>query len=192
MRIIGLTGQTGAGKSTVAKILEKQGYYHIDADLIAKQVIDGDCEVKTSLCGFFGEDVLSDDGAVNRQILAKRAFSSAENTEKLSELTHPAVVKRIEEIIAEKESENCIGAVVDAIGLFESGLYRLCEKNICVVADEEIRLKRIMSRDNISRESAQQRISAQKDEAYFVSRCETVIRNNPPCDLEKQIREIFK
>lgn len=126
MKIIGLTGQTGAGKSTVAKLLEKFGYYHIDADRIAKDVINADKTVIGALAKEFGDDIVLPDGTVDRKLLAKRAFSSKRNTERLSEITHPAVAEYIKGIILQKQGENAVGVTVDAIGLFESGLSKLC------------------------------------------------------------------
>lgn len=191
VKIIGLTGQTGAGKSTVARALEKIGYYHIDADLVAKEVINGDKAVISALAREYGEDIALPDGGVDRKLLAKRAFSSKEKTERLSEITHPAVVRRIKSIISQKEQENALGVTVDAIGLFESGLSSLCDINVCVVAPEEIRLERIINRDKISLEGARQRISAQKGEDFFLANADKVIKNYPPYGLSEQIKEII-
>lgn len=191
MKIIGLTGQTGAGKSTVAKLLEKFGYYHIDADRIAKDVINADKTVIGALAKEFGDDIVLSDGTVDRKLLAKRAFSSKRNTERLSEITHPAVAEYIKGIILQKQGENAVGVTVDAIGLFESGLSKLCDINICVVAPEEIRLDRIIKRDKISFESASRRISAQKDSEFFLANADRVIKNYPPYGLSEQIKEII-
>ena len=191
MKIIGLTGQTGAGKSTVAKALEKSGYYHIDADRVAKDVINADSGVIAALSREFGKDIVLPDGTVDRKLLAKRAFSSKQETEKLSLITHPAVVEHIKGIISEKANENALGVTVDAIGLFESGLSKLCDINICVVAPEEIRLDRIIKRDKISLESARQRVSAQKGEDFFLANADRVVKNYPPYGLSEQIEEII-
>ncbi len=191
MKIIGLTGQTGAGKSTVAKALEKSGYYHIDADRVARDVINADKGVIVALSREYGADIVLPDGTVDRKLLAKRAFSSKQNTERLSEITHPTVVKYIRDIISQKEKENIPGVTVDAIGLFESGLSKICDTNICVVAPEEIRLDRIIKRDKISLESARQRISAQKSEDFFLANADRVVKNYPPYGLSEQIKEII-
>ena len=191
MKIIGLTGQTGAGKSTVAKALEKSGYYHIDADRVARDVINADKGVIAALSREFGADIVLPDGTVDRKLLAKRAFSSKQNTERLSETTHPAVVEYIKGIISKKEKENIPGVTVDAIGLFESGLAEICDTNVCVVAPEEIRLDRIIKRDKISLESARQRISAQKGEDFFLANADRVVKNYAPYGLSEQIKEII-
>ena len=191
MKIIGLTGQTGAGKSTVAKALEKSGYYHIDADRVARDVINADKGVIAALSREFGADIVLPDGTVDRKLLAKRAFSSKQNTERLSETTHPAVVEYIKGIISKKKKENIPGVTVDAIGLFESGLAEICDTNVCVVAPEEIRLDRIIKRDKISLESARQRISAQKGEDFFLANADRVVKNYAPYGLSEQIKEII-
>lgn len=191
MKIIGLTGQTGAGKSTVARALEKSGYYHIDADRVARDVINADKGVIAALSREFGADIVLPDGTVDRKLLAKRAFSSKQNTERLSAITHPAVVEYIKGIISKKEKENIPGVTVDAIGLFESGLAEICDTNICVVAPEEIRLDRIIKRDKISLESARQRISAQKGEDFFLANADRVVKNYAPYGLSEQIKEII-
>lgn len=191
MKIIGLTGQTGAGKSTVARALEKSGYYHIDADRVARDAINADKGVIAALSREYGADIVLPDGTVDRKLLAKRAFSSKQNTERLSEITHPTVVKYIRDIILQKEKENIPGVTVDAIGLFESGLAEICDTNVCVVAPEEIRLDRIIKRDKISLESARQRISAQKGEDFFLANADRVVKNYPPYGLSEQIKEII-
>ncbi len=191
MKIIGLTGQTGAGKSTVARALEKSGYYHIDADRVARDVINADKGVIAALSREFGADIVLPDGTVDRKLLAKRAFSSKQNTERLSEITHPTVVKYIRDIILQKKKENIPGVTVDAIGLFESGLAKICDTNVCVVAPEEIRLDRIIKRDKISLESARQRISAQKGEDFFLANADRVVKNYAPYGLSEQIKEII-
>ncbi len=192
MKIIGITGQTGAGKSTVCRELQKLGFYHIDADLVARKFTEKNSPVIPLLCSAFGEDILNTDGSVNRKALAKKAFSSNESTLLLNSITHPAVTEKIREIIKEKESQNCKAVLIDAIALFESGENELCDFTVSVVAPVEIRLKRITERDNISREDAMLRISAQQNEAFYRENADFVIENYPPYELSEQIKRIFK
>ena len=192
MKIIGITGQTGARKSTVCRELQKIGFYHIDADLVARGLTEKNSPVIPLLCSAFGEDILNTDGSVNRKALAKKAFSSNENTLLLNSITHPAVTEKIREIIKEKEAQNCKAVLIDAIALFESGENELCDFTVSVVAPVEIRLKRITERDNISREDAMLRISAQQNEAFYREKADFVIENYPPYELSEQIKRIFK
>lgn len=191
MKIIGLTGQTGAGKSTVSKRLENVGYFHIDADRVYWSLLSAGSPLLSSLKNTFGSDILFSDGTLNKKILAKKAFSTPENVKLLSEITHPAVIDRIKDIIKEKENENCKGVLIDAIGLFESKASTLCSLTVAVTAPEEIRLKRIVSRDGISEDEAILRIKAQKDEEFFKSHADIVIRNYPPYNLDDEIKRIL-
>ena len=97
--VVGLTGQTGAGKSTVAGYLEELGCGVINADAVAREAVKSGSECLKKLAGAFGEDVINEDGSCNRRLLAKRAFSSRENTELLNSLTHPWIISRTKEYI---------------------------------------------------------------------------------------------
>ena len=192
MKVIGITGQTGAGKSTVCKEFEKLGYYHIDADLTAKEVIDGNAAVKNELACQFGAGILLPEGRIDRKKLAEKAFKNKKTAEKLSEITHPAVIDEIKRIIDKKKKEkSCEGVLVDAIGLFESGAYKLCDFTVCVTAPEEIRLQRIVNRDKISVGAALSRIKAQKDEEFFSDKADYVICNDGKKQLSRQIKRIL-
>ena len=190
MKIIGLTGLTGAGKSTVAQKLMAYGCYHIDADKVARDVINNSEDVKNKLKEHFGDDVINEDGTTNRPLLASRAFANEESTNALNEITHPAVTEEIKSIIKDMEEIGYRGVIIDAIALFESGEDALCDFTVAVIAPKEIRLERIMKRDNITEEKALERINAQKDESFFTSRADFVLWNYPPYDLNVEIRPI--
>lgn len=190
MKIIGLTGLTGAGKSTVAKKLIAYGCYHIDADRVARDVINNNENVKNKLRERFGEDVVNADGTTNRPILASRAFASKESTNALNEITHPAVTEEIQSIIKDMEEVGYRGVIIDAIALFESGEDKLCDFTVAVVAPMDIRLERIMKRDGITEEKALERINAQKDEKFFTEKADFVLWNYPPYDINVEIKPI--
>ena len=190
MKIIGLTGLTGAGKSTVAQKLIAYGCYHIDADKVAREVINNNENVKNKLKERFGSDVINTDGTINRPLLASRAFADEQSTLDLNDITHPAVIEEIKSIIKDMEEVGYRGVIIDAIALFESGLADLCNFNVAVVAPKEIRLERIMKRDNITEEKALERINAQKDESFFTSRADFVLWNYPPYDINVEIKPI--
>ena len=192
MKIIGLTGQTGAGKSTVCKTLEKNGYFHIDADKVYWSLLSAGSPLLQSLKTAFGDDILFSDGTLNKKVLAEKAFSSPQNTELLSKVTHPAVIEEINSIIKSKETENYNGILIDAIGLFESGANKICDFTVAIVAPNDIRLKRIVKRDNISEADALLRINAQKDEKFFKENADFVLRNYPPYNIDDEIKRIFR
>ncbi len=190
MKIIGLTGLTGAGKSTVAQKLMAYGCYHIDADKVARNVINNNENVKNKLKERFGCDVINADGTTNRPVLASRAFADEQSTLDLNAITHPAVIEEIKSIIKDMEEVGYRGIIIDAIALFESGLDSLCDFNVTVVAPKEIRLERIMKRDNITEEKALERINAQKDESFFTSKADFILWNYPPYDINVEIKPI--
>ena len=190
MKIIGLTGLTGAGKSTVAQKLMAYGCYHIDADKVAREVINNNENVKNKLKERFGNDVINADGTTNRPLLASRAFADEESTNALNEITHPAVIEEIKSIIKDMKEVGYRGIIIDAIALFESGLDSLCDFNVTVVAPKEIRLERIIKRDNITEEKALERINAQKDESFFTNKADFVLWNYPPYDINVEIKPI--
>lgn len=190
MKIIGLTGLTGAGKSTVAQKLMAYGCYHIDADKVAREVINNNENVKYKLKERFGNDVINADGTINRPILASRAFSDEDSTNALNEITHPAVTEEIKSIIKDIKEVGYRGVIIDAIALFESGEDELCDFTVAVIAPLDIRLERIMERDNITEEKALERINAQKDESFFTEKADFVLWNYPPYDLNVEIRPI--
>lgn len=186
MQVIGLTGQTGAGKSTVAKLIKDDGYFHIDADVLAKEIIDSSDYIKAALASKFGDDVILPDGVVNRKILASRAFASPENTEALNQITHPAVIKATQRIIdTVKNDPYYKGVIIDAAALFESGIDKICDFTIAVVAPARYRMQRIMDRDGITEEQAVTRMRAQKSIHYYTKHADRIIHNAPPFDVRE-------
>ena len=172
-RIIGLTGQSGSGKSTVARCFEKHGFSVINADLLA--------------------DVINSDGTPDRKILAQRAFSSAENTEMLSRIVHPFVMAEFLCEVKKVVSEGVNTVIYDAPQLFESNAQVICDAVISVVADREIRINRICKRDNITEEQAELRINAQLSEEFFRKNSDYIIENNDSVEkLEKQAENLIK
>lgn len=173
--VIGLTGQTGAGKSTLAEYAEKKGFAVINADAVAREALEPGTECLRDLAEHFGYDIIDENGCCNRAVLAQRAFSSAEETEALNRLTHPWIIRRSEEYISQLCHNNNDMIILDASQLFESGGERLCDAVIAVTAPREIRLERIMLRDNIDCNAAMLRINAQHDEEYYAGRSDYVI-----------------
>lgn len=192
MKIYGLTGQTGAGKSTVAASLSKKGFFVIDGDKVARRVTEKGSPALAELSEAFGKDILLPDGTLDRKKLAERAFASKEGTKKLNELTHPHIhALFIEEIEKAKKSGFSL-CLIDAAALLESPSKALCEKIIVVFCPEDIRLERITKRDNITKEAALRRIHAQKSDEYYLSNADIIIKNYPPYDLEKEIEKFLK
>ena len=167
-KLIGLTGKTGAGKSTVSKMLEGFGAFIIDGDKVAREVLNLSPDLELKLKAAFGSDIY-ENGVLLRKELAKRAFSSHENTELLNSIFHPVINKRLFELSNEAFKTHSV-AVVDAAAVIESGFYKSCDCLITVYAPESIRLERIMRRDSLTKEEAMRRINAQKDDEFYFSK----------------------
>lgn len=178
MLVTGLTGKTGAGKSTVASYLKSKGCFIIDGDVIAREIVMPFSPCLKELAEAFGEDILLVDGNLDRKALAQKAFASKGSTALLNSITHPHIKRRFEELLAEGEAQGFNVAVIDAAALLESDCRTLCEKIIVVHADEKIRLERILSRDGITREQALTRINGQQDDDYYLRQADIVIYNN--------------
>ena len=191
--VIGLTGPTGAGKSTVAELLQKKhAFAWIDADQTARGVTETGSPLLPVLAGQFGEDILDESGALLRSRLAERAFSSPEKTALLNRLTHPAVTAKISDEIARLSAAGSKAVVVDAAALFESGIDKLCSFTAVVSASEPVRLKRVVARDGIDEESVGLRMKAQLSAAEYEKRADVVVRNEPPFDLAAETEKIYK
>lgn len=167
---VGITGPTGAGKSYVCEIFRQKGFKIIDCDKIAHELTAKNAPILTELASEFGEDVVKN-GELDRKLLASRAFDTKEHTKKLNSILHPAIIKRCKE-----EAQGL--TVLDASQLFEANMQNDCYKVIGVLADEDVRIKRIIARDNITEQQAKLRMSAQFDNDYFIDNCDYIIYNN--------------
>ena len=187
MLTLGLTGKTGAGKSTIAELLKENGCYIIDGDVIARQITEKGSEILPVLQKAFGEDILDENGELIRKKLAERAFSSKDNTALLNIITHPVIKQRCSDEMKKAVSLGYKTALIDAAALLDSDCKALCQKMIVVTAPEEIRLERILQRDAITNEQALSRIKAQKSDEYYFSHADIIIRNYPPYDLQDEL-----
>ena len=169
---IGLTGPTGAGKSKAAAVAFELGFRVIDCDFLARVAVEKGSEGLEAIKRAFGNDVINEDGTLNRKELARKAFSSKENTELLNATLLPHIVKLVK--------EQAVGdrVILDAPTLFESGINNMCSTTVAVLADMETRLERITSRDNISEKDALLRISAGKKDDFYINLAEHIVYNN--------------
>lgn len=192
-RIIGLTGQSGSGKSTVARCFEKHGFSVINADLLVRRIYESDSPCLKTISAVFGKDVINPDGTPDRKLLAQKAFSSAENTEMLSKIVHPFVTAELFKEVKKAVNEGKDTVIFDAPQLFESNAEVICDVVISVVADRKIRINRICSRDNITEEQAEMRVNAQLSENFFRENSDYIIENNRSVEeLEKQSESLIE
>ena len=190
-KIIGLTGPTGAGKSSACAICKELGIKHIDCDIIARKATEKGEEGLLAVVKAFGEDILNADGTLNRKALAEKAFKDADSTDLLNKTLLPIIHKMVLNEI------DCDRVLLDAPTLYESGVNEICHKTVAVLADREIRLKRILSRDNITTEQALLRINAGKTDDFYKEKCDFVIYNNADehtfkNDFLNLLKEIFE
>ncbi|MBQ0084041.1 MAG: dephospho-CoA kinase, partial [Clostridiales bacterium] len=145
--ILGLTGQTGAGKTTAQEIALKYGFTILDCDKIARETVKKGSAALNMLCRVFGDEILNESGELNRKKMAEIAFSSRENTEKLNSTLLPFITEDIKNLIEKDTGERIL---LDAPTLFESGADKLCDKTVGVIAPEGLRLSRIIEGDGIT------------------------------------------
>ena len=177
MYIIGITGPSGAGKTTALRVLETMGGQVYDCDAIYHEMLASDGELLGRIEAAFPGAVK--DYTLDRKALGARVFADPEGLEKLTNLTQPLVKQRVMEQIRASGAAPAAGspfpvpsrfAVIDAIGLFESGLGEECDLTVAVVAEPEIRLRRLMARDGITEDYARARISAQKPAEWYLQK----------------------
>lgn len=173
MTVIGITGPTGAGKTTALEILEEMGFEIVDCDALYYQLLRTDAALRRSLTDAFGP-VFLPDGQLDRKSMAKRVFSDPAELAKLNAIVFPAVSAAVEQKIKKCSRK---GVAIDAINLVESGLGRMCDATVAVTAAPAIRLRRIMARDHLTQEQAQARISAQKPDGYYEGLCTYLLEN---------------
>lgn len=183
-RLIGLTGPTGAGKSSVSQIFKEHGFAVTDADTIAHRALcNADCIHK--LAEAFGTDILDTNGKVNRKALAKAAFANKASTQKLNRITHPVIIKLSLEEFSRLADQGYKNIIFDAPTLIEAGMDTMCDFIISVIAPANTREMRIIQRDHLTPEQAKARISAQQDDRFYTKRSRFVITND--CDKDSLI-----
>lgn len=185
MRIIGVTGGTGGGKTTATKIMENCGAQIADADVIARKVVMPGTPALSEIAGRW--DVVHD-GVLDRKALAKIVFCDEAQLHNLNGIVHKYVIEEIKSQMSECTAEIF---VIDAIALFESGLSELCDVTVAVIADKTVRCKRIMARDNLTESEAWMRINAQKSDEFYIENADVVIYNNDGVSVE-EIEQILK
>lgn len=182
-RVIGLTGQSGAGKTTVSRVFSQNGFAVIDADIISREVTEKGQPCLTELSEAFGSDIINSDGTLNRKRLGSIVFSDREKLRQLNGIIYPYIIYRIISRIDELSEEGRELILLDAPTLFEANADDLCDLIISVTADESIRMSRIIARDNITTEAAKKRFESQYSEHFFVNHSDFVIINNKTPDV---------
>lgn len=192
LMIIGLTGSIASGKSTVSSMLKRKGYPIVDADEIARLVVEPGTSVIQKIREEFGQEVLKEDGSLNREKLGERIFGEQKDRDKLNAIIHPAIRA---EMLRQKETHLANGAntvVMDIPLLFESKLQSFVDKIIVVSVASETQKKRLISRNELTEKEAENRIKSQLSMDFKEANADAVIDNNGTLEeTEKQLRSIL-
>lgn len=159
MTVIGITGPTGAGKTTALHALEQLGAIVLDADRVYHRLLAESPAMQTALVQAFGPGILDGDGAIDRKRLAGAVYP--DRLEELNQITHPLIITAVMEEVEKARTEGYPAAAIDAIALVESGLADRCDVVVSVLAPMEERIRRIMVRDGIDEAYARRRALAQ-------------------------------
>ncbi|WP_300357159.1 dephospho-CoA kinase [Fusobacterium sp.] len=188
--IIGLTGGIASGKSTVSKILKELGAIIVDADIKAKEISERE-DVVAEAKNIFGNDIIDNNGKIDRVKLKEIVFSNKEKLKELNNLIHPKVVNEFKKI---KESSNKNDIIIfDVPLLFETGMDKMCEKIILVFVDKDTQIKRMIERDNIDKKLAEKIINSQMSLEEKLKKSQIHIENNGTLeDLKKKAENIYR
>lgn len=176
MRIIGITGGTGSGKTTALDVLRDFGALVIDCDALYHELLENSAELVAEIAAEFPTAVTN--GKVERKALGGIVFADSEKLARLNVITHSAISREVQRRLRAWAMQGGTVAAVDAIELISSGLAARCFATVGVVAKREVRLARIMARDGLSEEYAQKRIDAQHPDGYFAEHCDYILHNN--------------
>jgi dephospho-CoA kinase len=162
MKVIGLTGNIASGKSAVASMLEDLGAKVIDADDIARKVVEPNEPAWREIVDTFGQDILNPNETINRKKLGEIIFNDNEKRKILNDITHPKIIQKVRERVETYKNENVEVVIIEAALIVEKGgLKDLIEKLIVVSSDEESQIERLTKRNSLSKEEALSRIYSQ-------------------------------
>lgn len=186
--ILGITGGSGAGKTTVCDYLRKKGIEIVDGDKVSRLIMEPGQPCLLETVEAFGKDILDENGCLMRRKLGQIVFSDPEKLEILNKITHKYITEYFFDRV-EKSGSQIVG--FDGAVLFESGLNKSCDAVLGVVADEDIRIARIMKRDDISEENARNRIKSQKNNQFYIEKCDHLVYNNNKDEVFAQLEEVL-
>ena len=192
MKIIGITGPIGSGKSYVGDIFEEYGFPRIDTDKVYHGLISGYTDTVKELEAEFGNEIVKEDGSVDRKKLGAIVFSDKAKLNRLNEITHKYVHIETVKLIEKYRAENYKAVVIEVPLMFESGFDKMCDEVICVVADNDVRVERIVKRNGISPKDAEIRIKNQKDNNFYIEKSTIVVYNNGRENIRAEIEALVK
>jgi len=189
MIVIGLTGGSGSGKSTIAALMKQKGIDVIDADKIARDIVRKGERALCEITKEFGEDVLLENGELDRKKLASIVFTNRDELKKLNRITHKYITEAIKQRLSQNLSDI---SLIDAPVLKESGIIDICDYVIAVIADKDVRVKRIIERDGITHQGALDRINSQELDEQYAECADFVINNSGDESIQYLVDDIMK
>lgn len=191
--VIGLTGGIASGKSTVSNMFKKMGIRVVDADKIAREVVEVGKPAYKQIVNMFGTDILQSDESINREKLGGIIFKDKAKREKLNQIVHPAVRKEMQSQVEEEKCHQAKAVVLDIPLLFESKLTYMVDHTILVYVDKQTQLKRLMKRNGYTEEEANMRIQSQLSLEAKKELADEIIDNNGSINqTEQQLHQIVK
>ena len=193
MKVIGLTGSIGSGKSTVSCFFEKLGAIVIDADQVSRQVVEPGSPALKELTVAFGENILNPDGSLNRTLVAEIVFNNDEKRELLNSIIHPMIFNEINSTIGKYREKGTEIIILEAALILEKkGLIKLIDKLIVVSIDEETQKKRLDGRGDLSKEQINARIKSHLTNNEKIKHADYIIDNNQDLvNTREQVRELW-
>lgn len=193
MKIIGITGRSGCGKSSATNFLREQGYPCIDADLVAREVLLPGSACIPQLQALFGADIADEHGQVRRRLLADRAFATPEGTAALTGVTQPEILRRIDAALAEAEAAGAKLAFVDGAVIVGTPFEAKCDALLLVTAPYDTSVARICARDGIAPEMAHRRLDAQTPlETLRAAATAELVNDGTPEQLRQKLQLLLR
>ena len=188
--VLGLTGGTGAGKTSALRAIESLGGTVIDCDQVYHRMLTEDEDLRRDIHNAF-PSAFTRDGVLGRQKLGQEVFSDKERLAQLNEIVYCHIIPELRRMLEEGTGDLF---AIDAINLLEAGVDQLCDRTVAITAPAELRVRRIMARDGITEQYARLRISAQKPDEYYRGKCDLELNNaaDSPETFESEAREFFQ
>ena len=193
MDIIGLTGGIGSGKSTATDYVKNKGFLVIDADEIAREITKPGGKILIRLIENFGDEFLDENGELRRRALGNHIFGDKRKENLLNEITHTEIINEIKSRLRKAYNEGQTKVFIDIPLLFEVGMDAWCTDTWLITCDEELRIKRVMKRDNIDEKNVRERIESQMDDESKYKKAKYIIYNSGTKEeLYQKIDELLK
>jgi len=184
MYVVGLTGGIASGKTTVADLIATKGINLVDADIVAREVVAIDSDGLNQISTYFGNDILLDDGNLNRALLRQKIFSDDANKQWLNNLLHPMIRA---ELLAQLAASNSVYTLLVVPLLVENNLTSLCDHVLVVDVAEQVQIQRTMVRDNVSAQQAQAILKSQASRQQRLAAADSVVVND---DRQQLINDV--